>query len=39
MPVDIARVVRYLASEDASYVTAAEWGVHGGELWTGFLEV
>jgi len=39
VPLDVARVVRYLASEEASYVTAAEWGVHGGELWTGFLEV
>lgn len=39
LPIDIARVVAFLASEQASYVTAAEWGVHGGELYTGFLEV
>jgi 3-oxoacyl-[acyl-carrier protein] reductase len=39
LPVDIARVVAFLASENAGYVTAAEWGVHGGELYTGFLEV
>jgi 3-oxoacyl-[acyl-carrier protein] reductase len=39
LPVDIARVVAFLASDNAGYVTAAEWGVHGGELYTGFLEV
>lgn len=39
LPIDIARVVAYLASENSSYVTAAEWGVHGGELYTGFFDV
>lgn len=31
-PEEIARVVRFLLSEEASYVTAAEWVVDGGNI-------
>jgi NAD(P)-dependent dehydrogenase (short-subunit alcohol dehydrogenase family) len=34
---EVAKIVSFLASDGAGYVTAEAWPVHGGQLFTGFL--
>jgi 3-hydroxybutyrate dehydrogenase len=34
---EVARIVSFLASDAAGYVTAEAWGAHGGQLFTGYL--